>query len=138
MLQKIIRYGQGILGLQKQDIILSSFPKSGNTWVRFFFCNLISICEWDGKTVDFTTLNNTMPELGIDNLLKPWDHDELIPIIVKTHKNFLSIFKGHKVIFLLRDPRDVMVSRYKYLTERPKPSFAGSFPEFIPDRKFGL
>ncbi len=134
IIQKTVRYAQGIVGLQENDIILTSFPKSGNTWVRFFLCNLISICEWEGKTVDFTTLDQTMPELGIDNLLRPWKHDT-VPRIVKTHKHFWSIFLNHKIILIVRDPRDVMVSYYHFETTKERPRFKGTFSEFIRHRK---
>lgn len=102
-----------------------------------FFCNLISICEWRGKIVDFKTLNQTMPELGRDNLIKPWKYDT-IPRIVKTHKHFWSIFQNHKIILIVREPRDVMVSYYHFETAKAKPRFRGTFSEFIRHKKFGL
>lgn len=134
---KGIRYAQGIIGLQNSDIILTSFPKSGNTWVRFFFCNLISLSEWNSKVVDFLTLDRMMPELGIDNLLKPWPYNS-IPRIVKTHKNFMGFFKDKKSILVIRDPKDVMVSFYHFEMSKIKPRFRGSFSEFIQHPKFGL
>jgi hypothetical protein len=137
LVSRAIQYGQGIIGLKKDDIILAAFPKSGSTWVRFFFCNLISICEWNGKPVDFSLMDGTMPELGVDNLIKQWPH-RTIPRIVKTHKNCWPIFRGKKSIFLVRNPFDVMASYFHYETARKYPRFTGGFSDFIRHRKFGL
>ena len=130
-------YTLGVLGLRNEDIILTSFPKSGNTWIRFFFCNLISLREWDGETVTFPKLDATMPELGVSNLLRSWSH-ETIPRVVKTHKPRWPVFYGCRSILLVRDPRDVMVSYYHYETDRQDGGSEDSFPEFIRHPKFGV
>jgi len=130
-------YSIGILGLRSNDIILTSFPKSGNTWIRFFLCNLISLEEWGGEPVTFPKLNATMPELGVNNLFKVWKCNA-IPRVVKTHKPYWRIFKGHRVILLVRDPRDVMVSYYHFEKEKRDKSFVGSFSEFIRHPTFGV
>ncbi len=135
---KILRYGQGVLGLKRNDIILASFPKSGNTWIRFFFCNLISLLEWDGKEVDFKAVDATMPELGADNLLRPWPYRN-VPRIVKTHQRYWRVFGGNeKKIYVIRDPRDVMVSYYHMTTAMKESGFAAPFGDFIRHEKFGL
>lgn len=136
-LQIAKRYAQGIAGLKKEDIILASFEKSGSTWIRFFLCNIISECEWDGRTVDFHTVNRTMPELGVSNLMKPWPH-EAIPRIVKTHKQCWPIFHKYKSILLIRDPRDVMVSFYHMCRAYTKSPFKGTFSQFLKHPEYGL
>ena len=136
-LQIVKRYAQGIAGLQKEDIILTSYEKSGSTWIRFFLCNIISECEWDGRTVDFHTLDSTMPELGVSNLMQPWPH-VAIPRIVKTHKRCWPIFHKHKSILLIRDPRDVMVSFYHMRKAYAKSPFRGTFSQFLRHPEYGL
>jgi len=136
-LSRIVKYGQGVLGLRSDDVLLASFPKSGNTWVRFFFCNLISLCEWQGRLVDWTVLDDTMPELGVSNLLAPWPHKS-IPRIVKTHQNFWPIFKRMKSVLIVRDPRDVMGSYYHQIASAKSARFTGDFSAFIRDREYGL
>lgn len=44
-------------GLLPTDIIFGTFPKSGTTWVRFIFANIISLAELDGREVDYDFLN---------------------------------------------------------------------------------
>lgn len=136
-LSKIYFHAVGVLGLKNQDVILTSFPKSGNTWVRFFFCNLISLIYWDGKVVNFKILDETMPEFGVNNLLNSWEY-KVLPRIVKTHKSYLTFFSGKKTILIMRDPRDVMVSYYYFSSNKKTIDFDGSFSEFIRHKKLGL
>lgn len=137
IVEQIIRYSEGVLGLKSNDIILVSFPKSGNTWVRFFLCNLISIAEWNGRVVDFCAVDSTMPAFGIHNLLKSWHHS-IIPRFVKTHRRHSPIFNGKRSILVVRDPRDTMVSYFRFETARKRPRFIGDFSAFIRHKKFGL
>ena len=115
--RKSVSHLFGIVGIRNNDVLLASFPRSGNTWMRFLLCNLISLCEWDGKRVDFPLLNKTMPEFGVNNLLDEWSH-ATIPRVIKTHKSFLPIFRNKRSVGIIRDPRDVMVSYYHYMKDR--------------------
>ena len=134
----LLYYGVGILGLREDDVILTSYPKSGNTWIRFFLCNLISLREWDGKTVTFSILNETMPELGVSNLLRDWPHGT-IPRFVKTHKEYWPlVFSENRSVLLVRDPKDVMVSYYNYKTGRGDIDGSVKFSNFIRKPGVGL
>jgi len=140
MLQKFHRLlplAQGVIGLRGNDIMLVSYPKSGNTWVRFFLCNIISIAEWDSKTVNFAVVDQTMPEFGINNLLQPWPH-KMIPRFVKTHRIRWPIFRGKQAIYIIRDPRDTMVSFYRYEQAKQQPRYQGDFSGFIRHPRLGL
>lgn len=137
LLSKIYLHAVGVLGLNNQDVILTSFPRSGNTWVRFFFCNLISLIYWDGKIVNFEILDETMPEFGVNNLLNSWTYTKL-PRIVKTHKSYLPFFSGKKTIMIMRDPRDVVVSYYYFSSNKKTINFDGTFSEFIRHKRLGL
>ena len=136
-LHKLWLYSSGVISLQPTDIILSSFPKSGNTWIRFFFCNLISIKELSGAVVDFERLDNMMPELGVTSLSASSPYHS-IPRIVKTHRSFWPFFENKKSIFIIRDPRDVMVSYFYFETSMKHPRFQGEFSDFLRHGKFGL
>jgi estrone sulfotransferase len=136
-LQTLIRYGTGVIGLRKNDVILAGFEKSGSTWVRFIFCNIVSICEMGSKTVDWKIMDSTMPELGASNLLVPWAHPS-IPRVVKTHKAFWPVFAGKRSILLIRNPMDVMVSYYHYLRFSKVNPFNGPLSDFIRQPGVGL
>lgn len=130
-----VLFGSGVLALRKGDFLLSSYPRSGSTWTRHFLCNLISLSEFEGRDVG-QTLNHVMPALGTSNLLGSWPHTT-IPRIIKTHAPYSRWLGRAPAIGLIRDPRDVMVSRYHLLRDRTG-TFDGSFNEFIRDRELGI
>ncbi len=133
----LVYYGLGIAGLRESDVLLASFPKSGNTWIRFFFCNLAGVLHGREKPVGFGELDRVMPELGVSNLLVAWPL-EPIPRVVKTHKRRWSIFGGRRSILLTRDPRDVMTSFFYFENAKRRPRTEGSFSEFLRHPRFGL
>ncbi len=132
MLNFIKDFTSDIVHLKKDDIILAAYPKTGSTWIRFFFCNLISLEEWNGIDVDFNLLNTTMFSFGNGNLRKDWQH--FIPRLIKTHMNFNPVFRKNKIILLIRDPRDIMLSHYHFLKARKKPIF--HFKDTIKKRNY--
>ena len=137
LIDKVQRYAKGLRGLRSSDVILVSYPKSGNTWVRFFLCNLVTQLEGDGAEVDFAKVDATMPELAVDDLERPWPF-KLIPRVVKTHNPYWFAFSGKRSIYVIRDPRDVMVSHFHFVTGKTNAKWEGSFEEFIRHPKYGL
>lgn len=106
------------------DVFLTSFPRSGNTWTRFLVGNLVH----QGEPVTFLNLEQLVPDMYIHsdremrNLTRPR--------LIKSHECFDPRYK--KVVYIVRDPRDVAVSNYYW--ELKKGSFRGGFPlqEFVP------
>lgn len=105
---------------QKTDVYLISYPKCGRTWLRLMI----------GKTI---ATHFQIPEEE-DVLLLRWKrkihpqvehitvvHDDRpmlkTPAELETSK---ARFAGKKVIFLVRDPRDVIISSYYELKHRRK------------------
>lgn len=135
----VSRYTVGLLGLRRNDIWLASFPRVGSTWVRFVLCNLISLSELDGREVDFHFLDATMPALGESNLLATWQI-RTVPRFVKTHQSYhLLLFAiPRRAVYIIRDPRDVMVSYYHFLQTHALETFSRSFTQFIRHPRYGL
>ena len=78
----------------------------GNTWVRFLLANLIH----PNETVGFANINRLLPAPGV--LSKRFLKSLPRPRILKSHEPFDARFR--KVIYLVRDPRDVAVSEYHF------------------------
>lgn len=135
--ERSLKYALGLLGLRSSDTLLAAFPKSGSTWVRFVFCNLISLRFWDGKLVTWDILDETMPELGHSKLLARWPWSP-VPRVVKTHRPYWPLFRRPSAILLIRDPRDVMLSFYRYRSAHRTAPFRGSLAEFIRTPGLGL
>ena len=88
------------------DTFLVSYPKSGNTWVRFLLANLL----YPNETVGFANINRLLPAPGVSS--KRFLRSLPRPRILKSHEPFDVRFC--KVIYLVRDPRDVAVSEYHF------------------------
>lgn len=88
------------------DTFLVSYPKSGNTWVRFLLANLM----YPNETVGFANINRLLPAPGVSS--KRFLRKLPRPRILKSHEPFDARFR--KVIYLVRDPRDVAVSEYHF------------------------
>jgi hypothetical protein len=127
--------GSSLLALRKTDFIFAGYYRSGTTWTRIVLANLISLNELGGRDVD-EILNDVMPELGVNSLFRPWSHPTT-PRVIKTHRRYSPLFRRARSFGVIRDPRDVMVSRYHKRRDRWG-DFASSFGEFIRHPRFGL
>ena len=133
--ERSLLFGAGVLALRKGDFLLAGFPRSGSTWTRHVLCNLISLNEWNGREVE-SVLNETMPALGASNLFRPWPHST-IPRVIKTHHRYSPLFGNIPSIGIVRDPRDVMVSRYHLIRDK-RDELRQPFGAFIRGHRHGL
>jgi len=119
MIRRLIGGTMRALGLQQPgrnlevfpgDVFLVSYPKSGNTWTRFLVANLV----FREKNVDFANLNRLTPdpEALSARALKRIPR----PRIIKSHQYFDPRYQ--RVIYIVRDPRDVVLSTYHFDIKR--------------------
>jgi hypothetical protein len=94
------------LAVFPDDTFLVSFPRSGNTWTRFLIANL----AFPGMDVSFANIERLIPDNSSQSsrALKRTPR----PRIVKSHEYFDARYP--KVIYIVRDPRDVVLSYYDF------------------------
>lgn len=105
------------------DVFIVSYPKSGNTWLRFLVANLMR--KPNSQPINFYNVHNYCPEWE-PTLDKGW-HDSSSASVYKSHQPFDVSFR--KVVYIMRDPRDVYVSYYHYIL--PSIEEKWTFAEFI-------
>lgn len=103
------------------DIWLVSYPKSGNTWLRFIIANYLTNNQCNLKSV-----NRIVPDIhyNANNCLKIER-----PRFIKSHLPFTPDYK--KVVYLVRDGRDVAVSYYFHLMKFRNIPKSTEFADFV-------
>jgi hypothetical protein len=118
-----IRYAQH-RDLTPQDVLLASYPKSGNTWVRFMLGQLLA-----GREVTWDDLGDFVPMVNRTRFAVSRLADG--GRLVKTHDQCLRTYRtpGRRAVYLARDGRDVAVSYYHH--QVGEGTFDGSFDAFL-------
>jgi hypothetical protein len=107
-----------------EDVVVASYPKSGNTWLKFVLADLLA-----GHETDFDLAERAIPLLG-----RPRAGTVELPgggHLWKSHEPYSPLFRRRctRAIYLVRDGRDVLISEYHFL--RRKGRFAGGLDEFV-------
>lgn len=92
----------------ENDVVLVSYPRSGNTWMRYLLANLLA----PGEDWNITNVGRVVPDIYEKMLPDPV---KTSPRILKSHEPFREGYP--RVIYLYRDGRDVAVSYYDFYTK---------------------
>jgi hypothetical protein len=105
------------------DVYLTSYLRSGNTWTRFLLGNL----NWD-EPVTFANIESRVPEIYCtpDRTLRSLPR----PRLLKSHEVFDPRYPW--IIHVVRDPRDVAVSFYHHHIKAGNIPDGYNIDEFIP------
>jgi hypothetical protein len=111
------------LTIYPDDVFIASYSKSGNTWTRFMVANLIHPEE----PVTFLNIDHVSPDpvLRSRNFLKNCPR----PRIMKSHYPFDPGYK--RVVYIVRDPRDVVLSQYHFQIKRGVIKTGHPLEEFV-------
>ena len=90
---------------------ISSFPKSGNTWLRFICAAMLADISKDS-----TAVRKAIPDIHESGDVLGLQHDG--SHVAKTHflvSSLPPVMHSHKAIYVVRNPLDVAVSTVDYM-----------------------
>lgn len=118
--------GLPLKAILDSDIFLVSYPRSGSTWLR----NIIAEIVYGESGNTLGDIEKYIPDIHRTNI----DQIPLkSPRIIKSHFHYDP--KYRKVIYIVRDPRDVYLSFFKFKLRQHK--FNSLFTDFILDLNSG-
>jgi hypothetical protein len=111
-------------GVSRSDVFLVSYPKSGNTWLKFMLAELLG-----GREVDLDNDSTVIADVGSHR-----STPAVLPHggrLIKSHEPYSGPQRRvyRRAIYLIRDGRDVAVSYYYTLIRRGL--FEGEFSPFL-------
>lgn len=121
-----------------EDFIMASYPKSGNTWLRFMFAHLSANAGLGSEEVDFHTIERYSPAVG--GRFMPFDPLPLkagVSRAIKTHYNFSFRYASHRSLLLVRDPLKCLPAHYDYLSSAHGVQFS-NLSDFLYSPRHGL
>jgi hypothetical protein len=91
------------LGLDPADVFLASYPRSGNTMLRFMLAEAMT-----GLPSSFDKIQRIIPEIGVHVNASQMVHGG--GRLIKTHEPYRGEYK--RGIYIIRDVRDVLLSSF--------------------------
>lgn len=115
------------------DTFLVEFPKSGVTWLTFLIASINLQKSGIDRRPTFFGINDLVPDIHTSRHLPP-----PLPFpghrFIKSHAPYNPLYS--KVIYLVRDPRDVMVSYHAFASKLGW--YHGSLSDLVRDRHYGI
>ena len=120
----------------KEVALLASYPKSGNTWLRFIASNIVAY-KLNRNDVDFASIVNYAPEIRYNRALEGMISVEGIPNLLKTHFPYVRGYSGLNAVVLFRDPKRSIVSYYHYMKHEHLKDY-GTLAKFVSSPRKGI
>jgi hypothetical protein len=113
-------------GLRRDDLFIASYPRTGNTWIRFLLADLAT-----GSQANFESIDRMFPSVG--------GHHDAPALaggrrVIKTHEPHRREYV--QGVYLIRDVRDVLISWYRVTRTDPDnlDDLDGFVAEFVTER----
>jgi Sulfotransferase domain len=114
------------LKVYPDDTFIASYPRSGNTWTRFLIANLMH----PEKPATFANIETIIPDA---TALSSRELKRICrPRVIKTHEYFEPRYR--RVIYLVRDPRDVVLSLYNFRRKYRSVDDSYSIERYVAER----
>lgn len=115
------------------DTYLVEFPKSGVTWFSFIIANISLQQESASNQESVTFYNHHRYVIDVHQLRNSYINESLKRRFIKSHEEHNPYY--YFVIYLLRNPFDVMVSYYNFMCDH---GVNMDFEEFVKSKQYGI
>ena len=119
--------------IKHDDLFLVEYPKSGVTWLTFLLANIIQQKSETNFNVNFFNFTQFVTDISYSKHINS-PKNYLSYRVIKSHANY-NPFYNH-VIFIIRNPFNVMMSYYSYLTNLNIIDM--NFENFLRNKKYGI
>lgn len=142
--RKFAVYGLRRRAAREADGILASYLKAGRTWTRYALSHYLNAQYGAGLSVDMQSTFSLVPNFdgdpvrGLPAFRRLREGRKDLPLLAVSHLGYRRGRFGHApVVFMVRDPRDMMVSAYFHAT-RHKRNFEGGIDAFLASEDLGI
>lgn len=118
-----LRLAHYCIDTRPTDRYIVAHPRSGSTWLRTIFSNLV----YPERPSDPDVYNTYMPSVALRRLPLIWRSAS--PRLMVSHAGYIPGLP--RVVLLVRDGRDAIVSTYHYLVTRRKRDRVQDFAAFF-------
>ena len=119
-------YTKNKKNLKNNDIFLSSYPRSGNTWMRLMLADFLLQASGIPTQTDLpVSLGQVVPDIYRDDLDEIDDRLKIPFRLIKTHEKydriggFPHLVQTPKIIYLFRNPHQTLLSYSKFNKKDP-------------------
>ena len=112
-----------------QDVFLSSMPSSGTYWLRLMIGHAM-VKAWElPLSIDSIEIPDLIPSHRVKSQRFRFNDRREIPRIQHSHRGYERAHRGRRVILLVRDLRDALLSHWRIQSDSGR--FEGSLASFI-------
>jgi hypothetical protein len=118
-------------------ILLASFPKAGNTYMRFILSNIYKEVTKDDVEVDFYGIGYYAPEVRANRTLQNTADANFFLVFLKTHFANNKYFDKYRSVLIKRDVVKTLASYKQYLEGEHDYEFKSNL-DFIKHWRYGV
>ena len=122
------------LNPSSDDTYIVAFAKSGGTWFSFLLANVNLLINQMPQTATWWNIRDYIFDIHESRHMPPSPFSHPRGRFIHTHSEFNPRYL--RVLYLIRDPRDALVSYYDLTTKFGW--FKGTMDEFLDSPKFGI
>ncbi|MEG4857838.1 sulfotransferase domain-containing protein [Microcoleus sp. K1-B6] len=109
-------FQNNLQSINSNDVLVASFPRSGNTWLRLLISDVIlQIHGFETNTKLPVSIDDIIPDIYQHNVNEISNSIKLSNRLIKTHELYNKHKEIQQVVYIFRQPADALCSYYDFL-----------------------